>query len=71
MLRKSIPQSVYLAGGTEVLRLGGEGEDKELIDVNGLLPSTILEREDGMVQIGALATLQDLIQSPLIPSPVK
>ena len=26
MLRKSIPQSVYLAGGTEVLRLGGEGE---------------------------------------------
>ena len=71
MLRKSIPQSAYLAGGTEVLRLGGEGEGKELIDVNGLLPSTILEREDGMVQIGARATLQDLIQSPLIPSPVK
>ena len=69
--RKEIPCSVYLAGGTEDLRLGGQGENKELIDINGLVPSEIRKREDGMVEIGALATLEDIIESELIPECVK
>lgn len=71
MTRKEIPCSVYLAGGTEDLRLGGQGEGKELIDINGLVSSDIVKRDDGMIEIGALATLQDLIESDLIPECVK
>ena len=69
--RKEIPCSVYLAGGTEDLRLGGQGENNELIDINGIVPSEIRKREDGMIEIGALATLEDLIESDLIPECVK
>ena len=71
MKRKEISNSVYLSGGTEDLRLGGQGEGKELIDINGLLPSHIIRRADGMIEIGALATLQDLMESDLIPQCVK
>lgn len=71
MKRKETPSSLFLAGGTEDLRLGGQGEGKELIDINGLVPSGIVKREDGMIEIGALTTLQDLIESDLIPNCVK
>lgn len=71
LLRKKIENSVYLLGGTEVLRLGGDGEKKEIIDLNGLIPTEIRKREDGMVEIGGAATLQDLIESPLIPECIK
>ena len=71
MKRKEISNSVYLSGGTEDLRLGGQGEGKELIDINGLLPSHSIRRADGMIEIGALATLQDLMESDLIPQCVK
>ena len=71
MLRKSIPQSVYLLGGTDVLRLGGKAEECEVIDINGLVPSRIVMRDDHMLEIGGAATLQDLLESPLVPSVVK
>ncbi|MGN1164741.1 MAG: FAD binding domain-containing protein, partial [Candidatus Ornithospirochaeta sp.] len=71
MLHKSIPQSVYLLGGTDVLRLGGEADDNEIIDINGLVSSRIEMRDDGMLEIGAAATLQDLVESPLVPEVVK
>ena len=71
MIRKEVSSSRYLAGGTELLRLGGEVEGMELIDVNKLLPSEIKLRQDGLLEIGAAATLEDLIESPLVPESIK
>ena len=63
-------KAVYLAGGTDDLRLGGAAEGKELIDINGLVPKTI-EIKDGKLSIGALATFNELIANPLVPDFVK
>lgn len=62
--------AVYLAGGTDDLRLNGAAGEKALIDVNGLLPKTI-EVKDGKLFIGALATFNELIDSPLVPAFLK
>ena len=59
--------AVYLAGGTDDLRLGGAAEGKDLIDITGFDFNTITEK-DGKVYIGALCTLQDVIESDLIPA---
>lgn len=58
--------AVYLAGGTDDLRLGSAAAGKDLIDITALGFDTITEK-DGKVCIGALCTLQDLIDSPLVP----
>ena len=58
--------SVYLAGGTDDLRLGGAAEGKDLIDITGFDFNTITER-DGKVCIGALCTLQDVVECDLVP----
>lgn len=62
--------AVYLAGGTDDLRLGGAAEGKDLIDITGFDFNTITEK-DGKVYIGALCTLQDVIESDLIPAFIK
>jgi putative selenate reductase FAD-binding subunit len=62
--------AVYLAGGTDNLRLGGAAEGKELIDINALGFDTI-EETDGKIYIGARVTLQQLIESDLIPAFIK
>lgn len=62
--------AVYLAGGTDDLRLGGAAEGKDLIDITGFDFNTITEK-DGKVYIGALCTLQDVVESDLIPSFIK
>ena len=59
--------AVYLAGGTDDLRLGGAAEGKDLIDITGFEFNTITEK-DGKVYIGALCTLQDVIESELVPA---
>lgn len=59
--------AVYLAGGTDDLRLGGAAEGKDLIDITGFDFNTITEK-DGKVYIGALCTLQDVIESELVPA---
>ena len=59
--------AVYLAGGTDDLRLGGAAEGKDLIDITGFDFNTITEK-DGKVYIGALCTLQDVIESDLVPA---
>ncbi len=67
-LKKEKEDALYLAGGTEDLRLGGPmKEGTELIDINNLVPSCIERMEDGSIKVGALATLQDMIDSELIP----
>ena len=64
--REMRESSVYLAGGTEVLRLASPAEGKALIDVLPLLPSEITE-DGGKVRIGAGCSLQQLADSPLLP----
>ena len=70
MLRKAnADTSVYLAGGTDDLRLGGAAVGKDLIDINGLDEKydTITVR-DGKVWIGARCTLQQVLECELVPA---
>ncbi len=62
--------TVYLAGGTDDLRLGGAAAGKELIDINALGFDTI-EEKNGKIYIGARVTLQQLVENDLIPSFIK
>lgn len=57
--------AVYLAGGTDDLRLGGAAEGKDLIDITGFDFNTITEK-DGKVYIGALSLIPFAMQ-PLMP----
>ena len=67
-LRHEIENSAYLAGGTEVMRLGSSvDEDAVLIDINSL-PLSGIRKENGKVIIGALTTLQEIKESELVPS---
>ncbi len=68
-LRKSNPNAVYLAGGTDDLRLGSAAEGMDLIDINGLDESydTITEK-DGKIYIGARCSLQSIVESDLVPA---
>ncbi len=58
--------AVYLAGGTDDLRLGGSAEGKDLIDLNALGMDK-LEICGNELCIGARCTLQDLAESELVP----
>ena len=70
-LRYASPDTTaYFAGGTDDLRLGGAAEGKELIDINALGFDTI-EEKNGKLYIGARVTLQQLIESDLIPAFIK
>lgn len=71
-LREENVDSVYLAGGTDDLRLNG-GTDREtaLIDINPLIGSGIADIGDGVIKIEAGTTFQDMIDSPLVPDAVK
>lgn len=70
-LRYANPDTtVYFAGGTDDLRLGGEANGKELIDINALGLDTIEIKEDKLY-IGARVTLQQLIDSSMVPEFIK
>lgn len=67
-LRKAIPNSLYLAGGTENLRLNGSATEKtELIDINGLGYDKIEVAEDGMLHIGSLVTFEQIVECEMVP----
>ncbi len=66
-LHHEIENSVYLAGGTEIMRLGSSiSPDEALIDITSLPLSGIREDEEGVV-IGALTTLEEIASSELVP----
>ena len=66
-LRKANRETaVYLAGGTEALRLGSPCEGKDLIDLSELGLDEILEK-DGKIWIGARCSLQQMAESALVP----
>ena len=67
MLRKeNAATAVYLAGGTDDLRLGSSAEGKDLIDINQLGMDKI-ETDGEKLRIGARCTLQDIAESELVP----
>lgn len=67
-LRHENEGSVYLAGGTEIMRLGSSiSPEAALIDVTGLGLSGIRE-EDGDVVIGSLTTLEEIRSSEIVPA---
>lgn len=71
MLRKEhADTAVYLAGGTDDLRLGGSAEGKDLIDINGFGFDDIFVK-DGKLYIGARCTLNQVIESDLVPAFIK
>ncbi len=64
-LRHELIDSAYLAGGTELLRLGARPVS-DLIDISGLVSDEIVEK-DGFVLIGARTTLESLLSCELAP----
>lgn len=58
--------AVYLAGGTDDLRLGGAAVGKDLIDINALGMDKIEIKGDKLC-IGARCTLQDLAECEEVP----
>lgn len=65
------PDARYLAGGTGLLGLNGEYKGEQtLIDLSPLALGGIRMEGDRLF-IGAGTTFEELIDSPLVPSPVK
>ena len=66
-LRHEIDGSAYLAGGTEIMRLGSSiPSDCALIDVSKL-PLSGIREDEGFVIVGALTTLEEIRNSELVP----
>jgi len=67
MLRKEhADTTAYLAGGTEVLRLHSPAEGKDLIDLTHFDLRSVEVKGDRLY-IGALCTLQQIIECALVP----
>ena len=64
--KENAETAVYLAGGTDDLRLGGSAEGKDLIDLNNLGMDKLEICGDELC-IGARCTLQDLVECELVP----
>jgi putative selenate reductase FAD-binding subunit len=68
--KKDNPKSAFYAGGTEINRLRSAVKVEDAISLEGLGLDKIEEVKEG-VKIGACVTLQQLVDSPLIPSYLK
>ena len=64
--KENADTAVYLAGGTDDLRLGGSAEGKDLIDIN-TLGMNKLEVCGDELRIGAGCTLQDIAECEDVP----
>lgn len=62
--------SAYLAGGTEITRLGSSVDAEEVISLKKIGCSDIKE-QNGEIRIGALVTLEQLTRSEVIPCYLK
>ncbi len=65
LLRHDLENSAYLAGGTELLRLGAKPVDS-IVDINNLLSDEIEER-NGRLYIGARTSLETLCNNESVP----
>ena len=69
-LRHEIDDSVYFAGGTEIMRLGSSISSPALIDISAL-PISGIREDDGYVVIGAMTTLEEIRTSGIVPGFIK
>ncbi len=66
-LKTEHPEARYIAGGTELLRLGSPYKSEgDLIDLSNL-PLKGISIKGGKLVIGALSTFQEIAESPLSP----
>jgi probable selenate reductase FAD-binding subunit len=63
-------RALFLAGGTEVNSTAGRRNPAHLISLAGL-GLELIERASDAVMIGSCATLQDLLDSDLVPAPLQ
>lgn len=67
LLAKS-SDSVFLAGGTEINRLQGSVDAKELISIHRIKELKGICEKAGRIWIGACSTFQEAVDSPLVPA---
>lgn len=63
--------NTYLAGGTEVMRLGSEFAGDAYVSIRRLEGLHFVRSSEGKIEIGAACTFQELIESPDIPAYLK
>ena len=68
---KKAPKSRFLAGGTEINRLGSTVEADTLISIGRLKELDGITKEGDTVIIGSMCTFQDLIDSDIVPEYLK
>lgn len=70
-------KSAFLAGGTEINRLGSTVDATRLIGIgriptlDGIDEYTDVEKGVKYIRIGAMSTFQDIVDSPLVPAYLK
>ena len=70
-LKDSQAKSAFLAGGTEINRLGSTVNARTLISIGRVKELDGIREEDDSVIIGSMCTFQDIIESPLTPAYLK
>ncbi len=70
-LKGSQAKSAYLAGGTEINRLGSTINARTLISIGRIEELDGIREEDDAILIGSMCTFQDIIDSPLTPAYLK
>ena len=68
--KKDNPNAVYLAGGTEVLRLNSSIKADSVIPVSSIIEKKIEARGDEIF-ISSSVTFSDLLDSPIVPLALK
>ena len=60
------PGAKYIAGGTDLMQLGKDNVEapRRLIDLEGVLPTTISVGSDGSLRLGALARMVEVANHP-------
>ena len=70
-LKQKTKNSAFLAGGTEINRLGSTVQARKLISIGRIGELDGISDADNAVKIGAMCTFQDIIDSSLVPDYLK
>lgn len=70
-VRSKDAKSAYLAGGTEINRLGSTVKAKQLISIGRIKDLDGITRTDDAVRIGSMCTFQDIIDDENVPEYLK
>ena len=70
-VRAKNKSNIYLAGGTEVMRLGSAVEADAYVSVRKVPYMREIKSENGIVRIGAACTFQEIVDSKKVPDYLK